>query len=423
VKLFFIYLTFFFSLLFFYGKDLVNYVPNGDDLVLLGVAPTNITSVANRFVQFDNQYRPLSHLLFNIFRIFSWNTSQIFILNLSIVSLVPFLIFLLFQKSKHRLPIFFATLSLFLSPFFYYHFFTLAGFINILLLISQLSLLLILFSKSKNIKLAVVIFISSIFLKENFLLNTLLLILIFYKKYNLSQKFKIYTSLALLFTFGYFLFRLSVYKVVDPNYSFIFTFAKAKENILLIISWLFNYPRGWQYGAPLSKNIFIYLIPFSTIILYTVFVLKANKKFLILISVFLFLSIAPFIFLNRILVFYFDASIIILSLALLKTNYKFSLPLIFISLLQYFLIYPQWQQYSFIALSNRTARNYLKTISSVDTSPYENICLVGDQSSNWSIDNGKLANVYFQTDFPVVKQCTQKSLIIESQGESFFIKN
>lgn len=415
---------------------------NGDELYgLTAVKNYSIKLIFENFVKIGSgHYQPLIAPFMLIFSFFIPNFQLIHLVNLIIFTFIPFLIFFNINLFFPVIISLLLTIAFTLSPFFYYHIFAISGIANTLMLITNLLMIYILIKKFKNkILLATIIFIISIFIKETFIVNFFILSLIIFIKEKKSL-IKTFRSLIPIgtFVFLYFFVRLKSFGPGgDPNYSFVLTLGKLKEDLLLIIPWLLNYPRGWQYGVPLPKPFFINLIIFINLMavffLYLNLILKKFVVFVIVLVAFL-ITLLPYLFLNRILVHHIDNTYfvfftgVVFSLYLLYKQKKglaiTILVFIFINSLVFFsFTLPQWTKYSFVAVSNETALNYIDVLKKNDINSYERICIINHDKGSWPTEEGKLAEFIINKPISIFSTKTQKIPAVCKKNSSLILKN
>ena len=440
---------FFFLFTLFHGKVLLTYIPSGDDLFLITEVPRNWSELAFRFTDFSVNYRPLSRLTFGLYRLLEPHFTLIFFIHLFIVSLVTGLLYRNVRRFLDRTQAICLSTVMIFSPVFYYHIFTTSGLYNLSILTTHLILLLLVNFDRQNsrdfplsvtkVRLAFFIFCLSIFLKESFLINTILFSMIAWQ--NLSHR-KLWLALAACWglTLGYVLarFYLFVPESAGSVYRFVFTLEKLKENVLLIGSWLLNYPRGWQYGAPLPKNGLTIGVTLATLIFFlgAVKLLLTKRTYLIFFGLLLAAALTPFLFLNRILLYYFDSAVLITVIAAayglsLYKNQKIINALVTLFVATFFVHYavisPQWHQYSFVANANEAAHNFLEAIGTVDWHQKERLCVTNHDGGMWATQYGNLINhlgdkqleVISVVDETLPESCQQNSLILKNDARKY----
>lgn len=414
---------------------------NGDELYsLTAIKNYSINLFFENFIKIGSgHYQPLIAPITLLFSFFLPSFQLIHLVNLIIFSLIPLLVFININLFFSVITSVLLTLVFILSPLFYYHIFAFNAIANTFMLITNLLMIYILFKKVKNkIFLATIVFIISMFIKETFIVNFFILFLIIFitKKKSLIKTLKNLIPYLILI-FLYFFIRLKSFVPSDPNYAFILTFSKLKENLLLIIPWLLNYPRGWQYGVPLPKPLFINLFIFvnfiTVIFLYLNLVLKKFKVFVIILVAFL-ITLLPYLFLNRILVHHIDNTYfvfftgVVFSLYLLykqKNGLAITILIfIFINSLVFFsFTLPQWTKYSFVAVSNETALNYIDVLKKNEINSYERICIINHDKGSWPTEEGKLAEFIINKPIAIFSTKTQEIPIICKKNMSLILKN
>lgn len=442
----FIYLLLFFILYFLYSPYLLKWTINGDELYgLTAVKNYSIKLLFENFIKIGaGHYQPLIAPLILLLSFFLPSFQLIHLVNLIIFTFIPLLVFININLFFPVIISLLLTIAFTLSPFFYYHLFAISAIANTFMLITNLLMIYILIkeykSRSDNNKifLASIIFIISVFIKETFIVNFFILSLVIFiaKKKSLIKTLKNLIPIS-VFVFLYFFIRLRSFGPGDPNYTFILTFNKLKENLLLIIPWLLSYPRGWQYGVPLSKPFFINFVIFinfmAVFFLYLNLILKKFIVFVIVLVAFL-ITLLPYLFLNRILVHHIDNAYliffmgIIFSLYLLSKQRKGLAKLIiglffFINFLLFSFTLPQWTKYSFVAVSNETAQNYINILKKTDANSYDRICIVNHDKGSWPTEDGKLAEFIIKKPISIFSTKTQEIPIICKKNSSLILKN
>jgi hypothetical protein len=413
-----VYLLCLFGLLVLYGNTLKTYIPSGDDLYMISGAPTTFASFIGRFGDFSGQYRPLGALFFNISKPLIPHYALMFLHNLTLFAWVPTLLFTLLRRFTSTIIATLLTFTVMISPVMFYHIFALAGLNNTLVLISALLLTYIALETKRQkhlwtIIISVGVWIVTIGIKETFLLHSFLLSIISCKAF--SKKISAYCMLGIwIVTFGFIAVHMLSYKQVDPNYSFIFTTQQIVTNMSLIIPWLINFPRGWQYGAPLPRSIFafpIILVWISTMALVVGLIRKNSRKHLALIIVALVISLSPYLFLSRVLTYYLDATvcIIIFSIAYGIRHIPVGRGIAIISvfclaaLAHFLIISPQWHTYSFVANANETAHNFVQTVRASVRLDTDTVCIVNHSKGGWATQDGQLIHfVYLDRHIKVI---------------------
>ncbi len=424
------------GLLVLYGNILKTYIPSGDDLYMISGAPTTFTDFISRFGDFSGQYRPLGTLFFNIYKPLILHYALMFLLNLTIFAWVPTLLYTILRRFVSMTIATLLTIAMMITPIMFYHIFALAGLNNTLVLISALLLTYIALETKGQTRLSTIIasvgvWIVTIGIKETFLLHSFLLSIICYRAF--SKKISVYYILGIwIVTFGFIAVHMLSYKQVDPNYSFIFSTQQIVTNMGLIIPWLINFPRGWQYGAPLPRSIFafpIILVWISTMALVVGLIRKNSRKHLALIVVALVISLSPYLFLSRVLTYYLDATVCIIIFCIaygirhIPVGRGVAIISVFClaALAHFLIISPQWHTYSFVANANETAHNFVQTVSTSVHPSTDTVCIVNHTKGAWATQDGQLIHlVYPARDIKVVSTplssppsvCRKKSAVI-----------
>jgi hypothetical protein len=442
VFLSFVYLGLFFFLLLIFSKYLLNWTINGDELYTLSAVKNYpIKLIFENFIKIGSgHYQPLITPVAIFLSYFLPSFQLVHLVNFAVFTFIPLLVFLNINLFFPVIISLLLTTVFILSSFFYYHIFAISGIANTLMLITNLLMIYILLKKFKNkIFLASIIFIISVFIKETFIVNFFILTLIIFtdQKKSLIKTLKNLAPIG-IFVFLYFFVRLRSFGPdSDPNYAFVLTLSKSKENLLLIVPWLFNYPRGWQYGVPLPKPLiisFAILINFVAIIfLYLNLFLKKIVGLIIIIAALL-ITLLPYLFLNRILVHHIDNTYlvfftgIIFSLYLLykqkKGLAKLLICLLFVSnLILFSFTLPQWTKYSFVGVSNETAQNYINILNKSRAESYDRICIINHDKGSWPTADGKLAEFIIKKPIAIVSTKSQKVSATCKNNKTLILKN
>ena len=408
---FFLNYLLFFSLNVWYLKD---WSLSGDDLYSLTNAIPNFQTFSfMAFNQFSGQYRHLTYLLFSIYKNISPNFFAIFLLHGILFSLIPTILFFVLDKHLKKWFKFLLVSSIFFTPIFYYHTYTISSLANVLM--SILTLLLIFYYRErrklnswKYSLLFLLLVIISFTIKETFILP--LSIYVLTQLLNFKEKSResfIFIFLPTILFISYVLRRISAYQESIPtDYYFIFSLKKAINNFSNIFSWLINYPKGWQYGAPIRYNPWQYFIGgfYFLILLSGTYFSYLKDKFATMINLFFILiSVAIFVFLNITHVFYMDLPflliLILISRALIflinkhkKIAYLFLAMWVSINFINLFIIKPQWLEYSFVANANKAAKNYQDVLEKNSFENYDQICIMSHNRGKFGTEDGKLAN-------------------------------
>jgi len=427
-----------------YLPALTNYQLSGDDLILITNAPTTLEAGVRKFTDFSNQYRPLTHILFGVYGALLPQTGLILALNFGLLVFVAILTYLNMKRLCDEKIAAALTVCTFLSPIFYYHFYSISSLNNILMLIFGLLLLLLVkLPKDKSIEwknthvliAATVLLVLSVMSKESFFVNAALYGLIIFQRTTRRQMGVLFGGLA-AFIGGYLFLRFSSYSSAG-EYSVRFSFATMIKSLLDVFAWVLGYPRGWQYGTPEPKSVLTLVTAAVTAasLAMTVIVagpLKYWKKHLFF-GVLLGLSVAPFLIIERVLPFYFDITILVVVFWVLETTRHSStqlrkIVLILLGLsfvLQYLAYFSQWQKYSFVANANQAVTSYLGVLSQENLQNYPQICIKNHTVGIWGTMDGLSAKYLLGYEGKIVslpedmipEECKMtKSLIIRNDG-------
>lgn len=225
----------------------------------------------------------------------------------------------------------------------------------------------------------------------------------------------------------YFIARINTYTQNTPSdYYFIFNIKENLNNVLDMTAWMFSYPRGWQYGAPIRYPLIQPIISLISLLIFSfalfISLIKRTTETLAYL-LFLFSSVILFIFLNNTHLFYMDIPYLLMIIIFAKTiksielnNYKLAkilaLLLLLINIAQYFLIRPQWLEYSFVANANKSAIAYRNILENNDYQKYEQICISEHNRGVFGTEDGNLANHLSEKKFKIVS--TQDSTLPEN---------
>lgn len=437
----------------FYMPKLMSYQLSGDDLLLVDAAPRSLQDIFMKLSDFSYQYRPLTHTLFAVHRWLLPNTTAIWTIHYILLFAVVFLLFKNLGRFLNPLPATILTTAVFLSPIFYYHFFSISALNNLLMSIwLLLSLLLLDFPQAKGLRLGskqkimlgFLLLILSILTKESFLVNAFVFYVLMSQ--NMSSKtmplgFLVTTLLIATYLFLHFFFYAAPQ---ESDYQLNASIQGLLHTSLDMFSWLIAYPRGWQYGAPEPKTFMTYLTTLITLLgLGSIMVplapvIKAWKSQLIF-FVALGLSIAPFLVVDRALVFYLDISLFVLVFWFvynhtyihkhMRTQQNSIYGIFILSfVLQYATYHRQWHQYSFVANANEVMYNYERVLMENNYQAYDQICLINNSRGAWATKEGDAARMLFgfagsiiSTDENILPPaCLQKNtLILENDGWQF----
>lgn len=390
--------------LLLWGKHLSVFVLNGDDVCMLADLKQMYASFFDRILNFSGQYRPLGRLFYFIYEPVKNSFNLIYLLHLTYFTFVQFLFFLVASKTIKKVPAILASIFIFANPAYYYHIFTIASDINLLIL--ALLLIIVLLIKEKKYLFTLIPFFTAIFIKETFIV---LLPLVFFSIYSSKTKknHKLFLyGLITLITGAYLYLRFSDYVPTEDAYTYVYTLQKAKSNIGDIIAWIISHPRGLEFYFYGFRNPLNYVVDLFYLLLWSIGIyscFKFSKKWFVTLFLTLLASVAPFVFLNRILLFYIDLPIIILSLMFLnfvKIRPKTTLLLLGSATIMTTALYTKkWIDYSFVGNANRIAKNYISTLKSINIKSNDDLCIINHSLGYWPTSKGRL--VYFA--FPKYK--------------------
>lgn len=413
-KFFLVFLFCYIALFLLNISALKNWLLSGDDLFSLSNSISDPLILINRLMSnFSGQYRHITYYLFSFYKPLLPNNLGIFLANLALLSVIPTLLFFLIRKKVGNLLKIIIISTIFFTPIFYYHTYTISSLANNLMVIIVLVLLFYFENKETLVSWKyslgfLLLILVSMAIKETFIVPmTIYCVVQIYriiKKEHFSLIFLFLPVVAFCF---YLISRVSSYTNSTPSdYFFVFELKNILANLFNMISWIVNYPRGWQFGAPIRYPLIQPLIALSNaVILTTIFWLNLikNKKQTFIYLLFIISSVVLFLFLNNNHVFYMDLPFILIMVLFSKTldekeKGKLILPkfLIFIffitNLSNLFLIKPQWLEYSFVANSNKSAINYKNILETNNYSQYDQICISDHQRGGFGTEDGNLIN-------------------------------
>jgi len=427
---------------------------SGDDLFSLTASISDLNNLFyNILHSFSGQYRHITYFLFHFYKPLTPNFFSIFLVHLALVSLIPTILFFVMGKYKHFWLKILIISSIFVTPIFYYHTYTISSLANVL--ISIITLILLYYfenrKKLKSWKYSIAFFslvLLSFAIKETFIVP--LTIYCSAQLLNIKEnKIKgiIFLILPTIVFILYFLARQNSYSQnTASDYYFVFDFMHNINNILDITAWLINYPRGWQFGAPIRYPIIqplISLVNLSVFSFVIVYGIIKNKLETFSYLLFILASLILFIFLNNAHLFYIDLPfllMIVLFSTMIKSiegNYlKVSQILVAVffiaNLTNLVLIKPQWLRYSFVANANKSAINYRKILESNDYQKYDQICISDHHRGGFGTEDGNLVNYLSEKRFTVIsvkdsilpnKCFTQNTLRLKNDAWSYSLYN
>ena len=247
----------------------------------------------------------------------------------------------------------------------------------------------------------------------------------------------------MLIAFGFYsTLRLISYQSGDANYGYSLKFSTLSTNSLHFVAWLNDYPKGWQYGTPVTPKtqaVTLSLLQLGLIGVLGYFAARFRFRLFTYLFFIFIAALGPYYFLNRVLVFYLDlaytALFLIISLGWLvvyEKSKKWGVALLVVlvcaSLIKFMVYYPQWHQFSFVGVAQAIAANYLNTLEQGQFQKFRQICILDHQDGSWATENGQLATHLFQV--PVIstnlgllpKNCNQATdLILRNSGRTYHI--
>ena len=451
-KYVFCYLLLFFILFFIYFPYLAKWSLNGDELLAVDLPSNyNLKSALSNFTfNGPGHYQPLIAIFIKFYRFFLPNFALIHFVNLLLFTFVPFLLFICLELLLPSFLSFLLAAAFSLSPIFYFHIFAINAFANTVMLSISLCLVYLLLKtwkkpKDSYVYLSTLLFTVSIFIKETFLINFYLVLLITFVRFknDIKKTLKIVIPLVVLIMVFFFIRSKSLGNN-NIYYTYILSFYKLKETTLLFISWLFNYPLGWQYGVhlPIPKlyeasiviNIFVVLTTLS-------FLFYKKPIFFAAVGAGFVITLLPYLFLSRILVFHFDLTYlglflgIVLSLSLLyKSKMKLSSLMIFLLLLiqsiTVSVTLPQWTKYSFVGESHEIASNFIQVITKAEIENFSRLCIINHFKGSWPTQDGMLAKyisqkplqIFSTSSLTVPKECLHdNSLVLKNEDKKYYL--
>jgi len=406
----------------------INYLKNwslsGDDLYSLSNSISDGSTLIDRiFNDFSGQYRHITYYLFHFYKPLLPNFLSIFLVHLGLLSLIPTLLFYILGKFKNIWLKYFIIFTFFLNPIFYYHTYTISSLANILICIITLILLYYFENRKKLLSLRysilfLVLVLLSIAIKETFIvpLTIFCMVQLLQLKEN-TMKGWVFLTIPVTIFILYFVARTNTYaQNIPSDYYFVFNIKHNINNLLNMAAWMFNYPRGWQYGAPIRYPLIQPVISATSLLVFTFgffHSLIKNKIQTLAYLLFLFASIVLFIFLNNVHLFYMDIPYLLVLIIFSKAiksielnNYnlaKILVSLLFIvNLAQFFLIKPQWLKYSFVANANKSAINYRKVLKDNEYQKYDQICISEHNRGSFGTEDGNLVNYLSEKKFKII---------------------
>lgn len=425
-----------------YLPKLFSYQLSGDDLYLIASAPWDVTSKIQRFFNFSGQYRPLTHNGFALYRALLPHQFGVLAVHILLQFAVVGLWFTQLRRFISPWLSAFVTVVTFLSPIFYYHFYSISSLNNSLMLIWGLLLLWLVrfpnarnFSRKTTTVLAMgfsLLFLSMV-TKESFLLNAFLLLIIIWQ---CAEKKLRWILLCLSFALvgGYFFLHFSLYESTG-DYAVTLSLPVVLKSALDIVAWHLGYPRGWQYGAPEPKTwltYFTFLI--TTIGLSLTFIsshLARRWKEQVLFILALGASVAPFFIIDRVLPFYFDGTFLLVIFWFVYNHFpvkKMETFWMFVLLgggliLQYFIYFPQWHRYSFVGNANETIHNYEQTLKDSRYQEFTRLCIVNHARGQWATMDGRAAQMLYGYKGEVISENGEKIPSLCKGGDTLLLRN
>lgn len=405
-----VYFIFFFTYYILNFQNLSHWSLSGDDLFSLSNSIPNLPSLLINIVsQFGGQYRHTTYYLFHFYKLLLPNFFLIFKTHGLLLSLIPTLLFISLESKLNKLKTILIIVPIFFTPIFYYHTYTISSLANILICITSL-IELYYFINYKNLKhikydvFFLLIALISFTIKENFIIPLTIFCFVQLLEYNTSRlKSFSFISISIIIFLVYLILRANVYQ---KDYHFIFSTKNLYYTCSHIFAWLVNYPKGWQYGAPIRYKI----IQLSISLFYFLFLLYTliknfikNRIITLALIIFSLVSICLYLFLTDVLVYYLDVSYILLIIFISKANdilikrkkNTYSNIYILIWFLLNFsnllIIKPQWLKYSFVANANTSAINYRKILEQNNYLKYDQICIINHHRGGFGTQDGILA--------------------------------
>lgn len=448
----FIYLFSLMVLLILHGRYLVSWQLFSDDLFVLSYAENLLARPLAFITDMSGQYRPIPYLIYALYLSVVTHAHLLYFINLSLFALAPALFMRLIKSlsagQSKALPFVFI-LPYLLSPIFFYPVYNLSSLSGTLMLVIFTYLLSLLLkpglSSAKPLIFALVLVCVSVFIKESCLVAGLLFGLILIKnRRSLKANFIITAFCVLAAVFGlYGSLRLTSYSSPDNNYRYSLNLSTLASNVLHFSAWLNDYPKGWQYGTPVTPRAIS--LPLSLIQVFVwltliIFAAKSSKtKFQYLVSALL-ITMLPYLFLNRVLVFYLDQTYtILLLLAVLGwlelrrrfRGWAYIILTVFVagSVIKAYVFLPQWHQYSFVGVAQHIAQNYLNVLKQNRSETFPQICIVEHREGTWATEYGRLAYRLYQV--PVVssadsrrpQECLSSALFLKNDGRNYLPLN
>ncbi len=396
---------------------------SGDDLYSLTNSIASIQILITKlFTEFTGQYRHITYYLFHFYKLLLPNFLIIFLVHGTFLSLIPTILFFILKEKINTKFNIIITACFFLSPIFYYHTYTISSLANVLM--SIITLIFIYYYEHRHkyntwrdsIFFLLLVFIAMA-IKETFIVPLSIYCLVQIIHITKKNRFSfLFLSLAVGAFLAYLSIRIVGYSNNTPqDYYFVFNFRHTLENILHIIAWLMNYPKGWQYGAPLRYHFWqplISAINFCIFLLIFIVGLMKKKSIIIIYGLFIMASVILFIFLNHIHLFYMDLPfllLLILGVKIIQITQKTRPTLTRLIIIIFFatnlwnlkFIKPQWLQHSFVAKANQAAQNYLNILNTHNYQKYNTICIANHQRGSFGTEQGNLINHISRNNFEI----------------------
>lgn len=405
-------------------SNLKNWSLSGDDLYSLSNSIPNLNILMDRVMSnFSGQYRHITYYLFHFYKPLLPNFLSIFLIHLGLLSLIPTLLFFLLGKFKNNWLKYLIFFTVFLNPIFYYHTYTISSLANILICIITLIILYYYENRKKLVSWKYSSFFLALVLLSMAIKETFIVPLTIFCMVQLLQlkehKIKgiVFLSIPTVAFILYFFARTNTYtQNIPSDYYFVFNIKQNISNLLNMIAWMFSYPRGWQYGAPIRYPVIQPIVSIVSLLIFSLgfyYSLLKNKIQTLTYSLFIFASIILFIFLNSVHLFYMDLPYLltlvifskgIKSIELDKLNLAKTLVLLLflINLAQIFLTRPQWLEYSFVANANKSAKDYKNILEKNNYQEYKQICIAEHQRGGFGTEDGNLVNHLSEKKFEII---------------------
>lgn len=450
-----------------------SYFIAGDDIYHLVRAPNNVQAAFTFFTQIQ-QYRPITHNFFAIYRALPWSIPLFHTISVVLLSstLTTFILWLKKAWKVSTLSALVGATTVALHHVSFYLVYTLSG-VGDLLFLQFFWLSAYWYehflqsspSKTKTIwqnkpfLLSFLFFILTIFTKEIFITLPMFIIarsLLFQTNrvkellsppvlYEKIKSFSIVFMAFILPTLLFYVIKITNYQSTEAAYSYNVNPNTLLANSKHFLLWLLSYQHGWQMGMPVPVGNWF---PALVMVLFLVLIASSTaaaiykfKRFLLAVTIII-ASLLPFLFLQRVLVFYLDVALFAVAMLYaaafdllqkrLSNKIYFPILIAFLVMLAAITktIEKQWLTYSFVGRSVTAAKNFeSQVINKVNWDNNSIVCLSGlSGDAAWAIDDGRMVELYTDQKISIihaddVAQCNSNQVIIQVNGDQFKLEN